>query len=87
MLKTLEFKKLSSQLCLKEPGLSQKQKIVSRDCFQHFILDLMCLLTVPIVKNSGIVAGIYFIFLKERARPKSKTLQYQIWTAVRRLKI
>ena len=39
----------------------------------------MPLLTVPIVKNSDILAGIYFIFLKEHPRPISKVMQYQIW--------
>ena len=32
----------------------------------------MSWLTVPVVKNSHILAGIYFIFLKERPRPNSK---------------
>ena len=36
--------------------------------------------TVLIVKNSHSLAGIYFIYLKERSRPNSKVLQYQIWT-------
>ena len=44
----------------------------------------MSLLTVPIVKNSHILAGIYFILLKKRPRPNSKVLQYQIWTSVKR---
>ena len=35
------------------------------------------LLTVPLVKNSYILAGIYFIFLKQRLRPNLKVLQYQ----------
>ena len=33
----------------------------------------MALWTVPIVKNSHTLAGIYFIFLKERPRPNSKS--------------
>ena len=44
-------------------------------CLQNFILNFMSSLTVPIVKNSHILAGIYFIFLKERPRPNSKALQ------------
>ena len=45
----------------------------------------MSLLTVLIVKNSHILAGIYFGLLKERPRPNLKVLQYQIWTSVKRL--
>ena len=41
----------------------------------------MSLLTVPVVKNRHILAGIYFIFVKEGPRPNSKVLQYQIWTS------
>ena len=44
----------------------------------------MSLLTVPIVKNSDILAGIYFKFLKEHPRPNLKVLQYQISTSVKR---
>ena len=46
----------------------------------------MSLLTVPVAKNSHILAGIYFIFVKERPRPNWKVLQYQIWTSVKRSK-
>ena len=44
----------------------------------------MYLLTVAIVKNSPILTGIYFAFLKERPRPNSKVLQYQIWILKKR---
>ena len=44
----------------------------------------MSLLTVAIVKNSPILTGIYFAFLKERPRPNSKVLQHQIWTLKKR---
>ena len=33
------------------------------------------------------MAGIYFIFLKERPRPNTNILQDQIWTSVKRSKI
>ena len=46
----------------------------------------MSLLTVSIVKKSHSLAGIYFIFLKERLKPNSDALEYQIWTAVKRSK-
>ena len=46
----------------------------------------MFLLTVPIVKNSHILAVIYLIFLKEPPKPNSKVLQYQVWTSVKRSK-
>ena len=46
----------------------------------------MSLLTVPVVKNSHILVGIYFIFVKERPRLNWKVLQYQIWTSLKRSK-
>ena len=44
----------------------------------------MSLLTAFIVKNSYILAGIFFIFLKKGPRPNLKGFQYQIWTLVKR---
>ena len=44
----------------------------------------LCLLTALIVKNSHILIGIYFIFLKKRPRPNLKGFQYQTWTSVKR---
>ena len=38
----------------------------------------MPLLTAFIVKNSHVLAGIYFIFLKKGPRPNMKGFQYQI---------
>ena len=38
----------------------------------------MSLLTAFIVKNSHILAGIYFTFLKKGPRPNWKGFQYQI---------
>ena len=46
----------------------------------------MSFLTVSTVKNSHILAGVYFIFLKDRARPNSKALVNQIWTSKKRSK-
>ena len=40
--------------------------------------SFLSLLTALIVKNSHILAGIYFIFLKKRRRPNLKCFQYQI---------
>ena len=40
----------------------------------------MSLLTAPIIKNSHILAGIYFIFLKKRPIQNLEVFQYQIWT-------
>ena len=48
---------------------------------QNFLLLFMSLLTVLIVKNSHILAGIYFIFLRKGPRPN---FQYQTWTSVKR---
>ena len=44
----------------------------------------MSLLTAQIVKNCIILAGLYFIFLKKRARPNLRIFQYQIWNSVKR---
>ena len=41
-------------------------------------------LTAVIVKNSHILDGIYFVFLKKRPRPNLKGFQIQIWTSVKR---
>ena len=43
------------------------------------------LLTAPPVKNSYILAGIYFIFLKKSPLQKSKVCQYQSWTSVKKI--
>ena len=39
----------------------------------------MSLLIALIVENSNILATIYFVFLKKRARPNLESFQYQIW--------
>ena len=43
----------------------------------------MSLLPAPIVKNSHILAGIYFIFLKKRIQ-NLEVFKHQIWTSVKR---
>ena len=47
-------------------------------CLQSFLLLFLSSLTVSIVENSHIFAGIYFIF------PSLKGFQYQILTSVKR---
>ena len=59
-------------------------KYYENDCLQKFILLFMSLLTALIVKNSLILAVIYFIFIKKHPRPNFKCFQYQIWTSVKR---
>ena len=54
-------------------------------CLQTFVFLFMFLLTAPIVRNSHILAGIYFIFLKKRPGPNLKVFRYQIQTSVKRL--
>ena len=83
MLKTLESLKLSNKLNLERRRTSYKQKTISRDCLQTFLLHSMHLITFAIVENSHIVAGIYFIFLEEPRRPNLKVLQYQIWNSAK----
>ena len=41
---------------------------------QNFLSNFRSLLTVPTVKSSNILAGIYFIFLKECPRANLKSL-------------
>ena len=44
----------------------------------------MSVLTALIIKNSHILAGIYFIFLKKGLTPNLKGFLCQIWTLVKR---
>ena len=83
-LKHAEFSKKRTFLTPWYAHVRKTSKI--HDCFQNFPLYFMSLVTIPIVKNSHILAGIYFIYLKERHRPNSKVWQYQIWTSVKRSK-
>ena len=43
------------------------------DCLKNSLWLFMSFLTAPVVKNSHIKAGIYFIFLKNILRPTSKS--------------
>ena len=54
-------------------------KYYDPDCMQNFLLIFMSLLTAGIVKNSHVLAGIYFIFQKKhpRTRLNLKGFQYQ----------
>ena len=61
-------------------------KYYDQYCLQNFILLFMSLLTAPIVKNSHILAGIYFIFPKKCPRRNLKVIQHQIWTSEKGLK-
>ena len=45
----------------------------------------MSLLTPQIVKNTHILTGNYFIFLKKRPGPNLKVFLNQIWKSVKRL--
>ena len=54
-------------------------KYDKRDCLQKIILLLMSLLTALIVKNSHILAGLYFIFLKN--------VLYQTWLLIPNLEV
>ena len=51
-------------------------KYFDDDCLQNFLFFLS-LLTAPIVKNSYILDGIYFVFLKRRPRPNWKSFKIQ----------
>ena len=45
----------------------------------------MFLLTALIVKNSHVLAEIYFILLKSCPRPNLKGFHYEIWISVKKL--
>ena len=45
----------------------------------------MSLLVALIVKNSHILAGIYYIILRKHPRPNLKGFQYQTWTSVKKI--
>ena len=51
---------------------------------QNFLFCFMSLLTALSIKNSHILAAIYFIFLKKFRRPNLKSFQYQICTSVKK---
>ena len=44
--------------------VSKVSKYYVHDCLQNFAWFFMFSLTTPVVKNSYILVGIYFIFLK-----------------------
>ena len=46
----------------------------------------MFILTAKIIKNTDILTGTYFIFLKESPRPNSKVFHYQIWASLKKIK-
>ena len=73
---------ISFHLCWKENLITHEKfsKYYDHDCQQFFWGGFMSLLTAPVVKNSDIFAGIYFIFFEERHWSNSKVLQYQICT-------
>ena len=59
-------------------------KYYVRDCLQNFLSLFVSLLTASVVKNSHMLAGIYFMFLNGRPRPNLKGSQYRICTSVER---
>ena len=69
-------KHTSFHLWWKENLLNHKfSKQYEHDCLQNFILLFMSLLTDVIVRNSHILAWVYFIFLKKGPRPNMKGLE------------
>ena len=60
-------------------------KYYEHGCLQNFLSLSMSFLTAFIVKNSYILARVYFIFLKKHRLLNLKGFQYQIWTSVKRL--
>ena len=73
---------LLSLLVKREFGKTSKksQNIITRIVCIPFVF-FMSVLTVPLVKSSHILDGIYCIFLRKCCRPNSKVYQYQIWTS------
>ena len=54
-------------------------KFYNHDSLQNFLSLFMSLLTAPIVKNSHILAGVYFIFLKNILDQSSKSFNIKSW--------
>ena len=54
-------------------------KFYNHDSLQNFLSLFMSLLTTPIVKNSHILAGVYFIFLKNILDQSSKSFNIKSW--------
>ena len=68
--------------------LTKHQKVSKyyvHHCLKNFFSLFISLLTASIVKNSEILAEIYFDFLKKRPVPNLKVFQHQILTSVKRL--
>ena len=63
--------------------IKKSQNIMNMIFCKTFSLIFMSLLTALIVKNSHILAGIYFAFLKKRPRLNLKGFQYQLWTSMK----
>ena len=80
LINTLPFTCGERKIC----SIIKVPKYYEHDCLQNFILLFIPLLTAFVVKNSHILAGIYFIFLKNGPIPNLQGFQYQIWTLVKR---
>ena len=59
-------------------------KYYEHGCLQNFLLLFIPLLTALIVKNSNILADIYFIFRQKHRRLNLEGFHSQIWTSVKR---
>ena len=71
---------------LKFENLVKYQKVsksYAHDCLQNFLFLFVSLLTASVVKNSHILAVIYFIFLNKRSGPNLKVFLYRIWPSVK----
>ena len=55
-------------------------KYYENGCLQDFILLFMSLLTAPIVQNSKIWAGIYFIFLTNVLKQTRMSFNTNFWS-------
>ena len=60
-------------------NIKTPQNVVTTFSVKFFVF-FMSLLTAPVVKNTDILAGIYFIVEKNYPGPISKGFQYQIWS-------
>ena len=74
-------------ICLwwKENFLNHQKvsKYYEHGCLQNFLLPFMSLLTGLIVKNSHILAGIYFAFLKNVLGQTWKAFNTKFWTSMK----
>ena len=79
---TFRFTCREKKVLIIKTFIKKTQNIMSMVVCKFFSCFLS-LLKAPIVTNSDILPGIYFVFLKIRPGPNLKTFWYRNWTSVK----